>query len=335
MSRHLSLKSVTLFYNGGALVEYEGHIPVKDEDTLYLMPVEASIAEQVFSTLNVSDLDGGAVTEIVYQPPDELIHNFDIKYDNFMQSLLPELVGKTIALELKSGETISGVLLGFDKNKDGEGGEVYLNVLSSDKIHRVSMVSVECVSLGRNYSLGLRNLAKGELKAYVGWRLDPGTMVKDKHLVSVRHFQPLEGWKPFYHLYISEDMWVLIVWCEVVNSTSREWKNVSITLTTRATVPADAPGKDGGVVEYKINGPVTVPKFSRILVPVSKLEVKGELQLQVEGSGKMNIKLNIINESDRAWLPGKITVWKGEHLLGVGELQFVKKGGTALVEIRG
>ncbi|MEM3147516.1 MAG: hypothetical protein QXQ21_01300, partial [Candidatus Jordarchaeales archaeon] len=229
VSRYLSLKSVTLFYNGGALLEYEGQIPVKDEDTVYLMPVEIELAEHVFSTLNVSDFDGGAITGIIYQPPEEPIYSCDIKSNDFIRCLLPKLIGKNINLGLKGGEAISGVLLGFDENKNDEGNDVFLNVLSSDKLYRVSMVSVEHITLGRNYALELRSFAKGELKAYVGWKLDPGTLVKDKHLVNVKYFQPLgKGWKTFYHLYITDDIWVLIVWCEIVNATPKDWKDVSI-----------------------------------------------------------------------------------------------------------
>jgi len=335
ISRYLSLKSVTLFYNGGALLEYEGYIPVKDEDTLYLMPVEVDLAEHVFSTLNITDFDGGAVTGIIYQLPEDPIYGCDVKSDEFIRSLLPRLVGKNIGLGLKSGETISGILMGFDEDKSDEDKGIFLNVLSSEKLYRVSIASVEHVTLGRNYALGLRNFAKGELKAYVGWKLDPGAIIKDKHLVSVKHSQPLkEGWRPLYHLYISDDVWVLIVWCEIINSTTREWKEVSITLTTGAPSHASPSQQDGGIVEYRINGPVTIPKLSRILIPVSKLEVKGELQLQTESSGKINVKVNITNESGKVWLPGKITIWKDGRLLGTGEIRFVKNGGTASIEIK-
>ncbi|MEM4679063.1 MAG: hypothetical protein QXP17_02080 [Candidatus Jordarchaeales archaeon] len=335
VSRYLSLKRVTLFFNGGALMEYEGQIPVKDEDTLYMMAVDLNIAEQVFSTLNVSDLDGGAVTEIVYQLPAELSCSYDVKFDNFMRSLLPKLVGRTISLGVKSGENISGILLGFDETKNGGNDEVFLDVLSSDKLYRVNMASVEHISLGKNCSLELKNLAKGELKAYVGWRIDPGTVVKEKHLVNVKHFQSLgEKWRPFYHLYVSDEMWVLIVWCEITNPTSKDWKDVSITLTTGAMLLlGSCELRSDEVAEYNITGPVTIPKFSRVLIPVSKFEVKGEVQLQTGDSEKNVVKVSIINDSGKVWLPGKIIVWREGRLLGIGELQFVKKGGVAGGEV--
>lgn len=334
VSRFLSLKNVTLFYGGGALLEYQGYIPIKGNDTLYLMPIDVENAENAFSTLSINDLDGGAITEVFYQLPEDILVIQDVKCDEFIKSFLPKLIGKTVSFGLNGGESISGILLGFDENKGGEESSTYINILSSDQIRRISIKSIEYISLGKSYSAGLKNLVKGEVKAYVGWRLDPETMEKDKHLVSVKYFQSLkEGWKPLYHLYISEDIWVMIVWCEVANPTQKDWKDISITLTTKAPFSASSEQKMSGIVEYKINGPITIPKFSRTLIPVAKLEVKGELQVQIEDSSNMVVKVNVVNDDEKIWLPGKLAIWKDEYLLGVGRMPFVKKGGVASIEV--
>jgi len=333
VSKHLSLKHITFFYHGGALLEYQGMIPVKDGNTTYMMAIDPDEAEQVLSTLTVIDLDGGAVTKMIYQPPKGVFSD-GVDPRSFFQSLLSGLVGKNISVVMDDENSISGVLVGLDVEESSARRDLYLNLLSSDQIHRVKSSDIKSLSIGKNDSLELKSVIRGEVKAYVGWEIDPGLPGKDKHRVSVRYLQPVERWNVLYHLYMLDNTWILLVWCSVSNPTSKDWKNVSITITTNnlsTTSKNGQPQGDGETITYNVSDPVTIPKFSKILIPVSRLEVEGELKA-IRGMEGDQLSLTIRNKSGRLWLPGKLVVWKDNgSLVGTGEIPLTRNGEAASI----
>lgn len=240
VSADLPLQRIAVFNSGVAYFEHAGMVTA-DADIPFTFREEQ--IKDVIKSIFALDMDGGAVTGIIYDaldPVQRYLQSLPVDVSDHppVATLLQRLRGVEIAVEL-SGEDVEGRVVGVETRSQAESG-----------------VRVEASYLNLRTEAGLRSLPLSAVRA---WRLsDPeladaleaaldrlaGSLDRDRKQVTIQfrgsgtrsvhvgYLLEAPVWKTSYRLVMDGAAGQLQGWGHLENVTDQDWDKVTLSLVS-------------------------------------------------------------------------------------------------------
>ena len=238
------ITKVILFSSGVGYFEHSGLVRGNAATQLRFKTDQVN---DILKSIMLQDEDGGRVSAVTYPseaPVDKTLRSFqvDITQNPSLAQLLNQLRGARVTIQLQTGRSITGTVLGVEMRNKAAGSNVattvaVLNVLSGATIREVELPSIANLTLD---DPELQDELTKALAALVQSRdQDKKPVTIDftgtgDRRVRIGYVVETPIWKTSYRLLLADKgtSAALQGWAIVENQTESDWKNVSLSLVS-------------------------------------------------------------------------------------------------------
>lgn len=229
----MDITKAALYKHGVGFFERKAEVEGDEEIHLYF---NSDQMNDVLKSLNVSDLGGGYIANISYDSKKEEQTSFSLKEGFTLDSLISQLAGISISVEI-GGKKISGTVLGLQTRNEAINQisikSSYL-VLSMEKgISQFSLSGIDNIvindeevsnELKRNLDKTLARNKKDKKRLTIYCR------GKGKRELLISYLSGVSAWKASYRIRLNPKEQILQGWGLVDNDTEEDWNDIQISL---------------------------------------------------------------------------------------------------------
>ncbi|WP_455205512.1 hypothetical protein [Kaarinaea lacus] len=233
------IKNVVLYKHGVGYFERLGE--VQDNGSIQLH-FRRSEMNDVLKSLTTVDLDGGIISSISYESFQSTEHKLKdiavhLPENNTLVSLLGQIKGAQVTIELSSGE-VTGKVMGLDQSKQEADGVVltleYLVLLvAGQEFHRYELSEIKKICL---VDVSLRDELQHLLDVLFSAnkkdmkQLSIFANGKGKRRILTSYVIESPVWKTSYRIMLGTKKSLIQGWAIVDNTMDEDWNEISLTL---------------------------------------------------------------------------------------------------------